>query len=176
MFRFNPFPPPLGFLIYVQNCSRPYRQIESYEVMQAINGMIRVLHKNSLPRSLWARNSCSKLFVGGLSYDTNETVLKNAFEKYGEIIEVRVIAHHVSGKSRGYGFVRFTSDASAKAMAGDSGCGLTDALCYISDLTVNASADATTELVQFWSDTDEPATILAFQYSNLLQLMLRTIT
>nr|KJB14161.1 hypothetical protein B456_002G138600 [Gossypium raimondii]KJB14163.1 hypothetical protein B456_002G138600 [Gossypium raimondii]KJB14164.1 hypothetical protein B456_002G138600 [Gossypium raimondii] len=83
--------------------------------MQAINGMIRVLHKNPLARSLWARNSCSKLFVGGLSYDTNETVLKNAFEKYGEIIEaVRVIAHHVSGKSRGYGFVRFTSDASAK--------------------------------------------------------------
>ncbi|TYH87860.1 hypothetical protein ES332_D01G148800v1 [Gossypium tomentosum] len=83
--------------------------------MQAINGMIRVLHKNSLARSLWGRNSCSKLFVGGLSYDTNETVLKNAFEKYGEIIEaVRVIAHHVSGKSRGYGFVRFTSDSSAK--------------------------------------------------------------
>ncbi|XP_016701835.1 heterogeneous nuclear ribonucleoproteins A2/B1 isoform X1 [Gossypium hirsutum] len=154
--------------------------------MQAINGMIRVLHKNPLARSLWARNSCSKLFVGGLSYDTNETALKNAFEKYGEIIEaVRVIAHHVSGKSRGFGFVRFTSEASAnvafkemhsKAMAGDSGSGLTDALCYISDLTINASAYATTELVQFWSNTDEPATILAFRHSNLHQLMLKTIT
>ncbi|KAG8503206.1 hypothetical protein CXB51_001213 [Gossypium anomalum] len=154
--------------------------------------MIRVLHKNPLARSLWALNSCSKLFVGGLSYDTNETVLKNAFEKYGEIIEefvlsgiknmlgalaVRVIAHHVSGKSRGFGFVRFTSEASANAMAGDSGSRLTDALCYISDLTVNASAYATTELVQFWSDTDEPATIWPSGHSNRHQLMLRdTIT
>ncbi|KAL4333398.1 hypothetical protein GQ457_07G034570 [Hibiscus cannabinus] len=84
--------------------------------MQIINGTVRVFRKNPLARSLWARNSCSKLFVGGLSYDTNETVLKNAFEKHGEIIEaVRVIAHHVSGKSRGYGFVRFTSEASAIA-------------------------------------------------------------
>ncbi|OMO67695.1 hypothetical protein CCACVL1_20374 [Corchorus capsularis] len=49
----------------------------------------------------------------GLSYDTNETVLKDAFEKHGEIIEVRVICHHVTGKSRGYGFVRFASEAAA---------------------------------------------------------------
>ncbi|XP_022755744.1 histone H2A-like [Durio zibethinus] len=53
--------------------------------------------------------------ISGLSYDTNETVLKNAFEKHGEIIEVRVICHHVSGKSRGYGFVRFASEAAAIA-------------------------------------------------------------
>ena len=82
------------------------------------------------------------LLSAGLSYDTNETVLKNAFEKHGEIIEgnffgflfpltcfcflqgkknhvgilaVRVICHHVSGKSRGYGFVRFASEAAADA-------------------------------------------------------------
>lgn len=53
----------VGFLFV---SSRSYRQIETYEVMQAINGMIRVLHKNPLARSLWARNSSSQLFVGGL--------------------------------------------------------------------------------------------------------------
>ncbi|GAV57889.1 RRM_1 domain-containing protein [Cephalotus follicularis] len=57
--------------------------------------------------------SCSKLFVGGLSYDTNEPVLKNAFERHGEIIEVKVICHHVTGKSKGYGFVKFTSEVAA---------------------------------------------------------------
>ncbi|KAE8656818.1 Glycine-rich RNA-binding protein 4 [Hibiscus syriacus] len=88
---------------------------QPYTIMQSINGTVRVFRKYPLARSLWARNSCSKLFVGGLSYDTNETVLKNAFERHGEIIEVRVIAHHVSGKSRGYGFVRFTSESSAIA-------------------------------------------------------------
>ncbi|XAR59013.1 hypothetical protein NMG60_11014625 [Bertholletia excelsa] len=64
-------------------------------------------------RWLTSRSSCSKLFVGGLSYDTNESVLKNAFEQHGEIIEVRVICHHVSGKSKGYGFVKFASETAA---------------------------------------------------------------
>ncbi|KAH6814116.1 glycine-rich RNA-binding-like protein [Perilla frutescens var. frutescens] len=49
----------------------------------------------------------------GLSYDTNESVLKDAFEKYGEIIEVKVICDRVSGKSSGYGFVCYSSEAAA---------------------------------------------------------------
>ncbi|KAL6204692.1 hypothetical protein ACLB2K_021959 [Fragaria x ananassa] len=48
-----------------------------------------------------------------LSYDTNEPVLKDAFGKHGEIIEVKVICDHVSGKSKGYGFVKFTSETEA---------------------------------------------------------------
>ncbi|XVF59074.1 hypothetical protein PTKIN_Ptkin07bG0245500 [Pterospermum kingtungense] len=110
--------------------------------MQSLNGVVRVFRTTPMGGSLWARGSCSKLFVGGLSYDTNETVLKNAFEKHGEIIEgnflgflfrmmcfcvlrgkkkyvgilaVRVICHHVSGKSKGYGFVRFASEDAADA-------------------------------------------------------------
>lgn len=59
------------------------------------------------------RGSCSKLFVGGLSYDTNEPVLKNEFEKYGEVLHVRVICDHKSGKSKGYGFVVFDSEEAA---------------------------------------------------------------
>ncbi|KAH9627105.1 hypothetical protein KSS87_009763 [Heliosperma pusillum] len=63
------------------------------------------------------RNVSSNLFVGGLSYDTNETALRDAFTQHGDIIEVRVICDHVSGKSRGYGFVKFTSeDAAASAL------------------------------------------------------------
>ncbi|KMT05300.1 hypothetical protein BVRB_7g174380 isoform A [Beta vulgaris subsp. vulgaris] len=46
----------------------------------------------------------------GLSYETNETVLRDAFTRHGEIIEVRVICHHVTGKSKGYGFVKFASE------------------------------------------------------------------
>ncbi|KAF3973484.1 hypothetical protein ACB098_08G039900 [Castanea mollissima] len=65
-------------------------------------------------RWLWARHSSTKLFVGGLSYDTNEAVLKDAFGQHGEIIEaVKVICDHVSGRSKGYGFVRFTSEITA---------------------------------------------------------------
>ncbi|XP_047055992.1 glycine-rich RNA-binding protein 2, mitochondrial-like [Lolium rigidum] len=60
-------------------------------------------------------SSCSKLFVGGLSYDTNETALKDAFSQHGEIIEVKVICHLATGKSKGYGFVKFSSETEAAA-------------------------------------------------------------
>ncbi|TXG48330.1 hypothetical protein EZV62_027624 [Acer yangbiense] len=54
-----------------------------------------------------------------LSYDTNETVLKDAFEQHGEIVEVKVICDHVSGKSRGYGFVKFASETAASTALKD---------------------------------------------------------
>ncbi|KAI3890973.1 hypothetical protein MKW92_047284 [Papaver armeniacum] len=44
-----------------------------------------------LARLLIIRQACGKLFIGGLSHDTNEPVLKEAFEQHGEIIEVKVI-------------------------------------------------------------------------------------
>ncbi|KAF3647233.1 putative pre-mRNA-processing factor 6-like [Capsicum annuum] len=52
-------------------------------------------------------------FLSGLCYDTNEPVLKQAFEQHGEIIEVKVICDHKSGQSKGYGFVKFTSETAA---------------------------------------------------------------
>ncbi|KAJ7947690.1 Glycine-rich RNA-binding protein [Quillaja saponaria] len=83
---------------------------------------IRLHLSYPLARMLWARDFSTNLFVGGLSYDTNEPVLKDAFEQHGELIEIKVICDHVSGKSKGYGFVRFTSETAAntalKAMDG----------------------------------------------------------
>lgn len=55
------------------------------------------------------------LHLAGLSFDTNEPILKDAFEHYGEIIEVKVICHHVTGMSKGYGFVNFTNELVATA-------------------------------------------------------------
>ncbi|KAL1558661.1 hypothetical protein AAHA92_09098 [Salvia divinorum] len=73
---------------------------------------IRPAFTSPLYRRLIRRHM--QLFVGGLSYDTNETVLKDTFENYGKIVEaVKVICDRVSGKSRGYGFVRYSSEAAA---------------------------------------------------------------
>ncbi|CAH9071648.1 unnamed protein product [Cuscuta europaea] len=55
----------------------------------------------------------SKLFVGGLSYGTDDYSLKNAFSGYGEVVEARVITDRDSGRSRGFGFVNFTDEQSA---------------------------------------------------------------
>ncbi|XP_010535540.1 PREDICTED: glycine-rich RNA-binding protein 2, mitochondrial [Tarenaya hassleriana] len=85
--------------------------------MSAATGVSRIVRATPF-RMVSVRGSCSKLFLGGLCYDTNEPVLKDAFQKYGEVIEVKVICDHVSGKSKGYGFVRFHSEeAAAKALA-----------------------------------------------------------
>lgn len=58
----------------------------------------------------------SKLFVGSLSWGTDDQALRAAFERFGEITEAKVIADRETGRSRGFGFVTFTSaDAATKA-------------------------------------------------------------
>ncbi|KAG1341938.1 putative Glycine-rich RNA-binding protein 4, mitochondrial [Cocos nucifera] len=59
--------------------------------------------------------SSSKLFVGGLSYGTDEQSLREAFTSYGEVVEARVIMDRETGRSRGFGFVTFTSGEEASA-------------------------------------------------------------
>ena len=59
-----------------------------------------------------------KLFVGGLSWNTNNDGLRDAFEKFGAVEDVRVITDRDTGRSRGFGFVTFGDDESAmKAMS-----------------------------------------------------------
>jgi len=55
-----------------------------------------------------------KLFVGGLSWDTNDDGLRQAFASYGEITEAKVITDRDTGRSRGFGFVTFARDEDAK--------------------------------------------------------------
>lgn len=63
-----------------------------------------------------------KLFVGSLSWDTNSDSLRAAFEQYGEIEEAVVVSDRDTGRSRGFGFVRYTSDeAAAEALAAMNG-------------------------------------------------------
>ena len=63
-----------------------------------------------------------KLFVGSLSWDTNDESLRNAFSDHGEITEALVISDRDSGRSRGFGFVTFDDDESAdKAVAALNG-------------------------------------------------------
>ena len=54
-----------------------------------------------------------KLFVGGLSWGTSEDTLHAAFEKFGDVQEVKVITDRDSGRSRGFGFVTFENDQDA---------------------------------------------------------------
>ncbi|KAL2499873.1 glycine-rich RNA-binding protein 3 [Abeliophyllum distichum] len=61
--------------------------------------------------------SSSKLFVGGLSWSTDEMSLREAFSQYGEVVEARIILDRDTGRSRGFGFVTYTStDESSSAI------------------------------------------------------------
>ncbi|TNE91784.1 MAG: RNA-binding protein [Deltaproteobacteria bacterium] len=67
----------------------------------------------------------NKLFVGGLSWGTDDNSLRTAFATYGEVTDAKVILERDSGRSRGFGFVTFAeaNDAQA-AIAGLDGAEL----------------------------------------------------
>jgi len=54
-----------------------------------------------------------KLFVGGLSWNTTDPALREAFEQFGEVTEAKVITDRETGRSRGFGFVTFADGAVA---------------------------------------------------------------
>jgi len=58
-----------------------------------------------------------KLFVGGLSWGTTDDGLMAAFEKFGEIVEAKVVLDRDTGRSRGFGFVTFANDDAATKAA-----------------------------------------------------------
>jgi RNA recognition motif-containing protein len=63
-----------------------------------------------------------KLFVGNLSWNTRDESLNDAFARFGEVSEAKVIVDRQTGRSRGFGFVTFANDQSADdAMAGLDG-------------------------------------------------------
>jgi cold-inducible RNA-binding protein len=60
-----------------------------------------------------------KLFVGGLSWGTTDEGLHQAFERFGEIVEAKVITDRETGRSRGFGFVTFANDEGATSAASE---------------------------------------------------------
>jgi len=56
-----------------------------------------------------------KLFVGGLSWETNENDLKTYFEKFGEVESVNLKMDPVTGKSRCFAFIVYKEGAGLSA-------------------------------------------------------------
>ncbi|KAJ4816812.1 RNA binding protein [Rhynchospora pubera] len=50
-----------------------------------------------------------KLFISGLSRITTDEKLKEAFSRYGQLLEAKVITDRVSGRSKGFGFVKYST-------------------------------------------------------------------
>uniref|UniRef100_A0A8C6D3C8 RRM domain-containing protein n=1 Tax=Moschus moschiferus TaxID=68415 RepID=A0A8C6D3C8_MOSMO len=52
-----------------------------------------------------------KLFIGGLSSETTEESLRNYYKQWGKLISCEIIRDPASKRSRGFGFVTFSSMA-----------------------------------------------------------------
>ena len=55
-----------------------------------------------------------KLFIGGISWDTNEERLKEYFGSFGEVVEAVIMKDRTTGRARGFGFVVFADPAVAE--------------------------------------------------------------
>ncbi|MGF1507942.1 MAG: RNA recognition motif domain-containing protein [Myxococcota bacterium] len=64
----------------------------------------------------------AKLYVGNLSWDSDENSVREAFVQYGDVVEVKLITDRETGRPRGFGFVTMaTADAAQAAIAGLDG-------------------------------------------------------
>lgn len=62
------------------------------------------------------------IFVGNLSFNTNEDELRQLFESYGAVDRVSILTDRDTGRSRGFGFVEMSSNEDGdKAIAGLNG-------------------------------------------------------
>jgi len=55
-----------------------------------------------------------KIYVGNMPFTVDNEKMKELFSSYGEIEEAIVITDKFSGRSKGFGFVTFKEDESAK--------------------------------------------------------------
>lgn len=55
-----------------------------------------------------------KLYVGNLPYSTTQDQLKEKFSEAGEVVDAVVISDKHTGRSKGFGFVEFADEDSAK--------------------------------------------------------------
>lgn len=59
-----------------------------------------------------------KLYVGSLSYNTDQNTLRSLFEPFGELLSASIISDKSTGQSKGFGFVEYEDEnAAEKAMA-----------------------------------------------------------
>lgn len=59
------------------------------------------------------QSDSGKLFIGGISWDTNEERLREYFSTYGEVKEAVIMKDRTTGRARGFGFVVFIDPAVA---------------------------------------------------------------
>eukprot|EP01116_Phalansterium_solitarium_P003778 TRINITY_DN145_c0_g2_i1.p1 TRINITY_DN145_c0_g2~~TRINITY_DN145_c0_g2_i1.p1 ORF type:complete len:330 (+),score=36.38 TRINITY_DN145_c0_g2_i1:70-990(+) len=105
---------------------KPRREEESYSA--EIPSFYSAADATAMSREQYAAaQSASNLFVNGLPGDYTEDKLRSLFAPYGEIETVKVMWDHMTGRTKGYGFVKFKDpNEAAKAIDALNGTRLAD--------------------------------------------------
>ncbi|XP_062094921.1 organelle RRM domain-containing protein 2, mitochondrial [Humulus lupulus] len=78
--------------------------------MALLSSVRRILGSSQLGAIRYSSTLTSpKLFISGLSRLTTDEKLKEAFSPFGQIVDAKVITDRVSGRSKGFGFITYTS-------------------------------------------------------------------
>ncbi|CAB4271662.1 unnamed protein product [Prunus armeniaca] len=75
--------------------------------------MVSSSNSNSGTHVQFGDTSHTKIFVGGLPWETQRDTMKSYFEQFGEILEAVVITDKITARSKGYGFVTFKDPEAA---------------------------------------------------------------
>ncbi|CAH2067803.1 unnamed protein product [Thlaspi arvense] len=76
------------------------------------------MSQTSYYRSPFGDTTYTKVFVGGLAWETHTEEMRRYFDQFGEILEAVIITDKNTGKSKGYGFVTFReAEAASRAVA-----------------------------------------------------------
>ena len=79
----------------------------------------------------------NRLYVGNLSFHTNEETLRGLFTPFGDVDQVRIVTDRETGRSRGFAFVSMAdSRGASEAMSQMNG-----AMVDGRDLRVNEAED-----------------------------------
>lgn len=57
----------------------------------------------------------NKVFVGSISFKTDNDGLRNHFSQVGNVTSATILTDKLNGRSKGYGFVEFSSEEEARA-------------------------------------------------------------
>jgi RNA recognition motif-containing protein len=60
------------------------------------------------------RRTMMNIYVGNLSFEATDVMIREAFESFGQVTSARVIKDKYNGQSRGFGFVEMPAQSQAQ--------------------------------------------------------------
>lgn len=107
---------PRGFAFLAMKPDDAQRAIEESNGVEMNGRSIEV--KLSLPKGVKApsRKTETKLYIGNISFNTDEDELRSVFEEYGPVVDLYIPVDQATGRPRGFAFVTLEPENAERAV------------------------------------------------------------